>query len=117
MYNHLTCFFPQLFNRVFTALRNIAPSKVHMNEAISDYLAQMVKNLPAMQETQVRSVFLSGEVHGQMSLVGYSLGGCKESDRTEQLTFCAQNARMPLTMKSCYCVCIGSIWRGVGNAI
>ena len=53
MYNHLTCFFPQLFNRVFTALRNIAPSKVHMNEAISDYLAQMVKNLPAMQETQV----------------------------------------------------------------
>ena len=53
MYNHLTCFFPQLFNRVFTALRNIAPGKVHMNEAISDYLAQMVKNLPAMQETQV----------------------------------------------------------------
>ena len=95
------CFFPQLFNCVFKALRNIAPSKVHMNEAISDYSAQMVKNLPAMQETRVRSVFLHGEFHGQMSLVGYSPGGCKESDMTEQLTFCAQNARMPLTMKSC----------------
>ena len=47
----------------------------------------MVKNLPAMQETQVRSlgqenplekgwqptsVFLPGELHGQRSLVGYS---------------------------------------------
>ena len=59
------------------------------------------KNLPAMQETQVRSlgwedplrrawqptpVFLPGESHGQRSLAGYSPLGCKESDRTEQLT-------------------------------
>ena len=42
-------------------------------------VAQMVKNLPAMQETQVRSlgqenpVFLPGEFHKQRSLVGYSL--------------------------------------------
>ena len=57
----------------------------------------MVKNLPAMQATQVGSlgqedplekemaitpVFLSGEFHGQKSLVGYSLGGYKESDMT-----------------------------------
>ena len=62
----------------------------------------MVKNLPAMQETQVRSlgredplgdggwqptpVFLPGESHGQMSLVGYSPCCGKESDTTEQLT-------------------------------
>ena len=50
-------------------------------------VAQMVQNLPAVQETQVRSlgwddalekgmatppVFLPGESHGQRSLVGYS---------------------------------------------
>ena len=48
-------------------------------------VAQMVKNLPAMQKTWVRSgrppqrrgwqptpVFLPGESHGQRSLVGYS---------------------------------------------
>ena len=58
----------------------------------------MVKNLPAMQETWVRSlgweerkwqptrVFLPGEFHGQSSLVGYSPWSCKESDTTEWLT-------------------------------
>ena len=61
----------------------------------------MVKNLPAMQETQVQSlswedplekgmattpVFLPGEFHGQRSLAGYSPWGCKELDTTEQLT-------------------------------
>ena len=49
-------------------------------------VAQVVKNLPTMQETQVQSlgredplekklptsVFLPGEFHGQRSLVGYS---------------------------------------------
>ena len=33
-------------------------------------------------------LFLLGEFHGQRSLVGYSPWSCKESDRTEQLTFC-----------------------------
>ena len=28
-------------------------------------------------------VFLPGEPHGQRSLVGYSLWGCKQSDMTE----------------------------------
>ena len=62
----------------------------------------MVKNLPAMQETQVRSlgqedliwrregqptpVFLSGESYGMRSRAGYSPWGHKESDTTEQLT-------------------------------
>ena len=61
----------------------------------------MVKNLPAMWETQFQSlgqedllekgwlpspVFLPGEFHGQRSLMGYSSLGHKESDRTEELT-------------------------------
>ena len=63
-------------------------------------VALMVKNLPAMQEPQVRSlgwigkipwrkewqptpIFLPGEVHGQRSLAGYSPWGRKELDMTE----------------------------------
>ena len=61
-------------------------------------MAQMVKNLPAMQETWVRSlcwedpleegmqptpVFLPGESHGQRSLAGYGPWGHKDSDTTE----------------------------------
>ena len=67
----------------------------------SSELAQSVKNPPAKQETQVRSLgwedplekewqhapaFLPGESHGQRNLVGYRLWGCKESDTTEGLT-------------------------------
>ena len=58
----------------------------------------MVKKLPAMPETWVLSlvkklpwrrewlptpVFLSGEFHGQRSLIGYSPWGSKEWDLTE----------------------------------
>ena len=61
----------------------------------------MVKNLPAMQETQVQSlgpedplerewlpapVFLPGEPHGQRSLLVYSPWGQKELYMTAQLT-------------------------------
>ena len=61
-------------------------------------MAQTVKNLPAMQETWVRSLgwedplekdmathssILPGESHGQRNLAGYSPRGCKESDTTE----------------------------------
>ena len=64
-------------------------------------VAQMVKNLSAMQETQVQSldgedpqekrmattpVFLPGEFHGQRSLAGYSPWGRKELETTEWLT-------------------------------
>ena len=73
----------------------------HLNfNHIPQHLAQMVKNLPAMQETWFSSwvrkipwrrkwsptpVFLPGEFHGQRSLVDHSPWGCKESDTTEQL--------------------------------
>ena len=66
-------------------------------------VAQMIKNPPTMQETQIRSlgcedtwrreweslrtpIFLPGESHGQRSLVGYSPWGCKESDMTEKIS-------------------------------
>ena len=64
----------------------------------------MIKNLPAVQETWVRSlgqedplekrsipwvlatpVFLPGESHGQRSLAGYRSWGCKESYMIERL--------------------------------
>ena len=61
-------------------------------------VAQTVKNLPEMQETWIQSLgredplekgmavhssILTGESHGQRSLVGYSLQGCTESEMTE----------------------------------
>ena len=62
-------------------------------------MAQLVKNLPVMQETPgsisgcqedpwrrkwlPTPVFLPGEFRGQRSLVGYNLQGRKESDTTE----------------------------------
>ena len=67
----------------------------------ASWVAQLVKNLPVMQETWVQSlgqkiplrrkwqptpVFLSGEFHGQRNLVGCSSWGLKELDMNEQLT-------------------------------
>ena len=64
-------------------------------------VAQMVKTVPAMQETRVPSlgwedprrrewlpspIFLPGEFHGHRSLAGYSPWACKESNTTERLT-------------------------------
>ena len=61
-------------------------------------VAQMVKNLPAMKETWVRSlgwedlleskwqptpIFLAGEFHGQRSLAAYSPRGQEVLDMTE----------------------------------
>ena len=63
-------------------------------------MAQMAKNLPIMwangfvpwvgkipwrREWLPTPVFLPGEFHGQRSLVGYNLWGCKELDTTERL--------------------------------
>ena len=66
----------------------------------------MVKNLPAMQDTQVWSLgqedllekemathssVLAWRIHRERSLVGYSPEGHKESDMTERLTLSLQN--------------------------
>ena len=68
---------------------------------MTSLMVQMVKNLPAIQEIQVRSLgwtipwrrkwqptpaFLPGEFHGQRSLAGYSPWNSKESDMMKQLT-------------------------------
>ena len=72
-------------------------------ESVSDnsLVAQKVKNLPAMQDTQVR--FLSwadplkkgmatnSGFHGQRSLAGYSLWDHQESDTTEQTIYEGNN--------------------------
>ena len=65
-------------------------------------VAQMVKDLPAVWETQIQSlgqedplemgvqptpVSLPGESHGWRSLAGYSPWGRKELNRSEQLHF------------------------------
>ena len=65
-------------------------------------MAQTVKRLPTMRETQVQSLaredllekemathsnILPGKSHGPRSLVGYSPWGRKESDKTEWLHF------------------------------
>ena len=42
---------------------------------------------PLEKEMATSPVFLPGESHGQMSLVGYSPRGHKESDTTERLHF------------------------------
>ena len=62
----------------------------------------MIKNLPAIQETRVRSLgqkipwrekqqptpeLLPGVLPGQRSLVGYNPWNCKEVDMTEQLSY------------------------------
>jgi len=67
-------------------------------EAGASLVAQTIKNVSAIWETgyepwvgkipwrrkwQPTSIFLPGEFHGQRSLGGYSLWGCKESDMTE----------------------------------
>ena len=58
-------------------------------------VAQMVKNLPAMWETQVRSLGLEDSQEKEMATHsclensmdrGYSPWGCKGSDMTDQLT-------------------------------
>ena len=59
-------------------------------------MAQIIKNLPASQETWVQSlglewlptpVFLPKEFHGQRSLMGYCPWDHRELDMTEQVKF------------------------------
>ena len=44
-----------------------------------------VRKIPWRRKQQATLVFLPGESHGQRSLAGCSLWGCKESDMTQQL--------------------------------
>ena len=73
----------------------------HVRLREASFMAQRVENVPEVQETRVQPlsgagpwrkewlptlVFLSGEFHGQRSLVGYRSWGCKELDMTEEIT-------------------------------
>ena len=83
----------------YSCLEEFLPGKFHGQKSKGvSRVAQVIKNLPAMQDTQVQSlgpedlwrrawqpipVFLPGEFHGQRSLVGYSPWTLKELDTTE----------------------------------
>ena len=51
------------------------------------FYPELVDKKEKWKAWQPTPVFLSGESHGQRSLVGYSPRGCKESDTTEWLHF------------------------------
>ena len=65
-----------------------------------------IRKIPWRRKWQPTPGFLAGKSHGQRSLVGYSPGGHKESDRTEQskaertYTY-AHIARSPGVVQSC----------------
>ena len=78
-------------------IMDVKPVRAIFISAGASLVAQMLKNLPAMQETQVQSLgwedplekgmathssILAGEFHGQRSLAGYSQLSGKESDMT-----------------------------------
>ena len=88
---------------------------------LTTVVAQLVKNLPVMQETWVWSlgwedhleemqptpVLLPGEFHGQRSQAGYSPWDRKESDMTVQLTFNFHFQQLdyqgiPILLLNCY---------------
>ena len=52
-----------------------------------------VGKIPWRRKWQPTPVFLSGESHGQRSLVGYCPWSCKELDMTEWLTFPLNDVR------------------------
>ena len=81
-------------------IHGVAKSRARLSDFtfFLSLVAQTVKNLPAILETQVQPwvgkspwrrvwqptpVFLPGESCGERSLVGYSPWGRRESDRTE----------------------------------
>ena len=81
-------------------------------------MAQTVKNLPTLQETQIQSLnredplenklathfhLLAWRFHGQKSQVGCSPRGPKESDTTEQLTLPIRIDILEIIQYFCFC--------------
>ena len=85
------------FHRDLSTPANVRLVYLYWGPLRAFLVAQMVKNLPAMQEGSISGsgrspgegngnpVFLPGKSHGWRSLAGYSPWGCKESDMTERL--------------------------------
>jgi len=55
---------------------------------------------------QPTPVFLPGESHGQRGLVGYSLRGCKESDKTETELILINYLVLTVYIIFCFVFCI-----------
>ena len=90
---------------------HLEPSCHTVRKVRASLMAQPVKNLSAMQETQVLSLgqedplekemtthssILVWKSYGQRNLVGYSPKACKESDMTEQLNTQAWGEKQPV---------------------
>ena len=62
------------------------------------------KILQAMRKKKEKkiglSVFLPGKFHGQRSLAGYNLWGCKEPDTSESMHMCYQHLKCTLLLIS-----------------
>ena len=56
------------------------------------WVRSQVRKIPWRRAWQPTPVFLPGESHGQRSLVGYSLRGCKELDTTKGTQHTARTA-------------------------
>ena len=86
------------FHRDLSTPANVRLVYLYWGPPRAFLVAQMVKNLPAMQEGSISGsgrspgegngnpVFLPGKCCGQRSLAGYCSWDGKESDTTEQLT-------------------------------
>ena len=87
---------------------------------LASLMAQMVKRLPAMQETWVWSLgwedplekemathssILGWKISHGWSLVGYSPWGCKESDTTERLHFTKVSQSVSSVAQLCPTLC------------
>ena len=58
-----------------------------------------IRKIPWRREWQPTPVFLPGKFYGQRSLVSYRAWGCKELDRTEQLTLPLSGYKRKLLLK------------------
>ena len=69
-----------------------------------------VGKIPAGRKWQPAPVFLPGKFHGQRSLVGYNLRGCKELDRTEHAHPPTPTPGSILTVSIVFCFFRNAIW-------
>ena len=96
---NISCVKSHNYNKNLTHVASLVSDLTMSSDYGISQVAQMVNNLPAMLETgfdpwvakipwrrkwQPISVFLPGKSHGWRSLVGYSPGGDKDLDTTDQ---------------------------------
>ena len=78
---------------------------------VCSWVPSLVGKMPWRREWQTTPIFLPGQVHGQRSLVGYSLWGLKESDMTEWLTPLLSLSSSQTIEKYCDVILLASITR------